>query len=309
MERETPRIRSQRLDLLDSLIYGDVFNCAVTLDELWQYARVAIDRDQLYRRLRDDPELCRIVAERNGFYCLRDRTALLGKRPGRILRARRLQRQARVVARVLRFLPFVRGLVLTGSTSADDASEGADIDLLVIAAAGRIGTTFLLLGSLSRLLGRRLFCPNWYMSEDGLGIGTGSLYMAREFAQARSLVGNADDLRDSNPWITELFPNLIAPPALEPRLKKSSGLQCLLEGPLRGILGDRLERWARRVATARLRTHYSRFGHEVPAEVAARFKAGVALGFHGYCYEQTTLKAHAARRAQLLEGFGRREPG
>lgn len=41
----------ERLDLIDALIYGDVFDCAVTLDELWRYARVAIDRDELRRRL------------------------------------------------------------------------------------------------------------------------------------------------------------------------------------------------------------------------------------------------------------------
>ena len=296
-----PGADSEHLDLLDALIYGDVFNCAVTLDELWQYARVAIDRYQLRLRLRDDPVLRRIVVERNGLYCLHDRVALLDERPGRILRARRLQRRAFVVARMLRHLPFVRGLLLTGSASADDATEGADIDLLVIVAAGRIGTAFLLLGSLSRLLGRWLFCPNLYMREDGLGMAPGSLYIARELAQARNLIGNAYALRASNPWITELFPNATAPPALEPGLKTSTSLQRLLEAPLRGILGNRLERRARRVAAARLLAHFSGFGQEVTADVAARFEAGVALGFHGYLYEQTTLKAHAARRAQLLD--------
>lgn len=300
-ERVIPRAESERLDLLDALIYGDVFNCAVTREELWQYARVAIDRDQLSRRLRDDPILRRIVIERNGLYCLRDRAALLDERPGRILRARRLQRRARFVARILRHLPFVRGLILTGSTSADDATELADIDLLVIVAAGRVGTAFLLLAPLSRLLGRELFCPNWYMCEGSLGIAPGSLYIAREFAQARSLAGNGDALRDSNPWITERFPNAIAPPPLEPGLKRSTRLQRLLEAPFRGILGDRLERQARRVAARRLAAHYRGFGLEVPADTASRFEAGVALGFHGYRYEQSTLKAYAVRRAQLLD--------
>ena len=34
----------ERLDLLDALVYGDVFDCAVTLDEAWRYARVAATR-------------------------------------------------------------------------------------------------------------------------------------------------------------------------------------------------------------------------------------------------------------------------
>jgi len=293
--------KSEYLDLLDGLIYGDIFDCAITLDELWQYARVAIDRDQLSRRLRDDLVLHRIVVEQNGLYCLHGRTALFGERLTRILHARRLQRRARFVARVLRHLPFVRGIVLTGSTSADDATEGADVDFLVIVAADRIGTVFLLFGLLSRLLGRRTFCPNWYVNEESLATAPGNLYIAREFAQARSLVGNADALRDSNPWIQEVFPNAIRPPALEPDLKRSPRLQGLFEAVLRGHFGDRLEHTAQRVAAARLRIHYAGFGQEVPRLVAERFQAGSALGFHGYCHEQRILKAHAARRVQVSE--------
>lgn len=303
-----PSAVDERLDLLDALIYGDVFDCAVTLDELWRYARVAIDRDELRRRLYDDPVFRRIVVERDGLYCLDGRTALLDERPNRIQRARRLQRRARRVARVLRHLPFVDGLVLTGSTSADDACEQADIDLLVIVAPDRLGTAFLLLGSTSRMLGRRLFCPNWYVSESRLGTAPGSLYIAREFAQACSLVGSADALRDSNPWLTELFPNTVAPPALDPGLKGSTRLQRLLEAPLRGALGDLLEHWARRVAVARLRAHYTGLGQDVPAEVAASFEAGVALRFHGYRYEERTVEGYAARRAQVADRLKQAEP-
>jgi predicted nucleotidyltransferase len=300
-ERVTPKAENEVPDLLNALLYGDVFDCAVTLDEVWQYARVAIDRDELSRLLREDRILRLTVIERNGFYCLHNREALLARRPSRVLRAHRLQKRARWVARALCHLPFVRGLILTGSASADDATAEADVDLLVIVAVGRMGTAFLLLAPLSRLLGRQLFCPNWYMSEDRLAIAPGSLYIAREFAQARSLSGKGDDLRDANPWIADYFPNAVAPAPLASDLKKSSRLQRLLEAPLRGTLGDLLERQARRIAARRLQAHYHGFGLEVPAEVEARFEDGVALGFHGFRYEQSTLKAHAARRAQLLK--------
>lgn len=296
---------AERLDLLDALIYGDVFHCAVTLDELWQYARTRIDREQLRGRLRDDAILRRVVVERNGFYCLHGRDALFDERPRRIARARRLQRRARRVAGVLRHTPFVRGLVLTGSVSADDATETADIDLLVIVAAGRMGTVFLLLGSLSRLLGRALFCPNWYMSEESLGMAPGSLYMAREFAQARGLTGNADALRCQNPWIQERFPNAPTYPVVDRYLKASTRAQRFLESLLRGVVGGRIERWAREVAAARLRLHFGGFGLEVPADVLARFEAGIALGFHGYRYEQSTLAAYAECRARVSEQLGR----
>lgn len=290
-----------RLDLLDGLIYGDLFDCAVTFDELWRYARVAADRDELRRRLRDDPVLRRVVVEQDGFYCLDGRRALLSERPRRIARAGRLRRRAHVVARALRHVPFVNGLLLTGSVSADDATERADVDLLVIVAADRLGTAFLLLGSISRLLGRRFLCPNWYVSDGRLAMAPGSLYLARELAQARGLVGDADALRKANPWLAAAFPNAAALVAPDRGLAASTRLQRLLEALLRGGPGDRLERWARRVALLRLRAHYSRLGRDVPAEVAASFAAGAALCFHGYGYEQRIVEAHAARRSQVAD--------
>lgn len=296
-----PTAEEELLDLLDALIYGDIFDCAVTLDELCQYSRTPIDNAQLNRRLRDDAVIGDIVAERDGLYCLRHRTALIDQRPGRIARARRLQRRALSVARVLRHFPFVRGLVLTGSVSADDATETADIDLLVIVAAGRIGTVFLLLGSLSRLVGGSVFCPNWYMSEDRLNMAPQSLYITREFAQARSLVGCADALRASNGWINTAFPNWFVSAEVDPSLRARTRFQRFLEAPLLGMAGRYVEKRARDIAAARLRAHYARFGLDVPADVAARFEAGTSLGFHGYRYEAATMKAHAARRAKLLE--------
>lgn len=294
-----PSVADERLDLLDAMIYGDLFDCAVTLDELWCYARAPIDREELRQRLKVDPVLGRIVTERDGLFCLVGRTALLDTRPDRIRRAGRLQRRARRVARVLRHLPFVESLVLTGSTSADDAREHADIDLLVIVSPQRLGIVFLLLGPVSRLLGRRLFCPNWYVCEGCLGTRPRGPYIAREFAQAHTLVGSVDPPRASNPWLQEFFPNSLAPVASGGRLKGHTCLKRFLEAPLRGALGDPLEGFGRRVALARLLAHYRGLGQDVPPEVAADFEAGRVLRFHGYRYEERTDAAYSARRAQV----------
>lgn len=293
--------QSERLDLLDALIYGDIFDCAVTFDELWRYARVATDQEQLRQLIRDDPVLRRLIVERDGFYCLAERTSLIDERPQRILRARRLQKRARFIARILRHLPFVRGLLLTGSASADDATKGADVDLLVIVAGGRFGTVFLQLAPAASLLGGRLFCPNWYLSEDHLGIASKNLYIAREFAQARSLCGDAEALHKSNPWISEVFPNAAMPPPVEAYPKRRSSIQRCLEAVLLGAFGRRLEDWGKRLVRARLREHYARFGLQVPTQVSANFEAGAVLGFHGFRYEAKTLQTHAHRRAQLQD--------
>jgi predicted nucleotidyltransferase len=294
----------QRVNLLDGLIYADVFNCAPTLDELWRYSRVSIDREVLARKLREDPLLGRIVLERDGLYCLDDRPTLPRGRRERIDRARALSRRGRRVARLLRHAPFVRGLALTGSVAADDAGGEADVDMLVTVAPGRIGTVFLLLGSVSRLLRRRLFCPNYYVRPGSLGASPANAYLARELAQLCDVVTDGEpDPRHA--WLGEVFPNARPRPGIEPELRSGTRLQRLLELLLRGALGGRLERVARRIALARLRVHYSSSGEEIPIEVRRGLEAGEALRFHRGHIEERTLRDYQARRAEVASRLRR----
>ena len=283
------------LSLLDAVVYADAFDTAVTLDELHRFARLRIARDEIAAILRDDPVLCEVVAEQAGLFSLRDSRGAGAGRPRRAQRAHRLAQRAQRVARVIRHVPFVRGIVLTGSTAADDAPPGADADLLVLVQPGRLATVFLVLGSASSLTRRRLFCPNFYLRDDRLGISTESSYVARELAQARTLVGDALALRAANAWLGNVFPNL-PEPDLGAAVAAGSGLQRLLEKPLRGGRGDALERWAAGVVRSRLCAHY---GGAVPEDVARAFESGHSLRFHGSGVADTTQSRYASRRADL----------
>jgi predicted nucleotidyltransferase len=284
----------ERLDLLDALVYGDAFDCAVTLDELWRYSRVRVGREALRRLLSEDSVLHSVIVERDGLFCLAGRSELLERRPSRTERGRLLEHRASRVVRVLRHAPFVRGLALTGSAAARDAGEEADLDLLVIVAPERLGTAFILLGTASRLLGRRLFCPNYYVSADDVAFPPGSVYIARELGQARMLAGDPEVLRAANGWLLDVFPNLgVAGRRASPRAGLPS--QRFLES----LLGDRLESWGRRVAAARLRAHFGAVGEDVPADVAESFRAGAALRFHRGGAAERTLARYAACRAEV----------
>src|SRR5437764_8605170 len=108
----------ERLDLIDGVVYADLFDCAATADEVWRYCRRRIGRDELFARLEADATLGAVIHHRDGLYCLRGRESLLGARVERRRRAQALRRRARRVARVLQYAPFVRGLLLTGSAAA-----------------------------------------------------------------------------------------------------------------------------------------------------------------------------------------------
>jgi predicted nucleotidyltransferase len=293
----------QRLALIDAAVYADLFDCAVTERELWHYSRLPLERGELRRRIAEDGALRGALTERDGLYCLAGREKLLDLRPERRRQARRLQARARRVARVLRHIPFVRALLLTGSAAADDAAPGADVDLLVIVRHGRLATVFTLLGTLSRLLSRRLLCPNYYLSDAHLGLDGRDPYHARELVQSMSLAGDANALYEANEWARSVYPNASTRDASVP---PGSRLQRIAERPLGGRLGDSLDSALRALAQSRLAKHYALWGSSVPRGVRQDFEAGIRLRFHGSPANQSVLARYERRRSEIAACLGRR---
>jgi hypothetical protein len=266
--------------LLEAVIYGDLFDCAVTFDELWSYARTPISREAL-RGWIEQPRRAGVLVEKDGYFCLADRQELAALRAGRHERARRLRRQADRVARWIRLVPFIRGIVLTGSVAAEDAEPDADVDLLLIVAPERLGSVFLVLGAVSRMTGRELFCPNYYLCEDHLALGRRTHYVAREVAQAKPLAGRTATFWEANDWVREVFPN--TPQRHENADRGSSlgdAIRNLFELPIRGRLGELIEARARGIARARLEHHHGLKNRPVPASIVEGLDRGVELRFH-----------------------------
>jgi hypothetical protein len=288
------------LDLIDAAVYGDLFDCAVTAEELWRYSRIPIGREEFWRRIADNPALGSTLRERDGLYCIVGRDSLLDLRPKRRERATKLQRRARLVARLLRHVPFVRGLFLTGSAGAEDAPHDADVDLLVLVKPGRLAIVFTVLGILSRLISRRVFCPNHYLSTANVALdGRRDLYVAREVVQAYPLTGEADALRVANAWVDSLLPNSSTRHARSRPLPGGRVIQRLLEWPMRGRLGDTLERALGPLALARLRNHHGRWDSSVPADVIEDFESGIQLRFHGPPENQSVIARYERRREEI----------
>lgn len=296
------------LDAVDAVVYGDLFDCAVTFEEIWRFSRVGISRDEL-RALLEESKLQGVIAEDKGFFCLAGRKEGIERRAATRERADRLRRRAGRVARVLRHAPFVRGLMLTGSVAAGSARLDADVDFLVVVARRRLFTVFLLFGSMSRLIGRNVFCPNYYLSEDHLAQKRRDIYVAREVAQASPLTKMETDLRMANPWIVEFFPNLEDPandPArgdergIDGEVSGSAGaLQRVFEFLLHGRLGEWVEARARGVANRRLQAHYAIYSREVPESVSKGLEAGSALRFHGNPLNQNIQERYVALREKM----------
>jgi predicted nucleotidyltransferase len=288
------------VDLVDAVVYGDAFDCAVNFDEIWHYSRVPVTAEDLRARLTRSP-LQNLIGERAGFYFLAGREDLANLRSANLRRAQRLHRRARAVARWLQHVPFVRGIVLTGSVAAGDAKDDADVDILVIVAPDRIALVFTLLGSLSRLVSRKIFCPNYYLSAAHLALSRRDHYIARELIQAQPLTQGGEALLAANSWTQEDLPNASASNDAVKPLPGGAVLQRLAEAAFSGRFGERCNRRVRRLVVGRLTAHYASFGSAVPEEVRDRFERGIELRFHGAPRVNLSIERYAIRRAELAK--------
>lgn len=241
-----------RLAVLRTVLYADIFDYPLTSVEIHRYlighrasadeVTAAIGADGLASRL----------SSRDGYYALRERPAIVATRQERERASARLWRQARAWAGGLAALPFVRMVAVTGALAMDNAPAEDDIDLLIVAAPGRVWLARALcvaLVRLARLAGVRL-CPNYLLSTAALVQDQQDLYIAHELAQMVPLAGHAlyAEMRAANAWTRRFLPQADRPRRLEPD-RTPRGLRLRLqrfgERLLGGRLGDRLEAWER----------------------------------------------------------------
>ncbi len=120
-------------------------------------------------------------------------------------------RAARRYIRLIRCLPFIRMVAVTGTLAAQSAEAADDIDLFLITAPGRVWLARALTILIVRLAARFgiTLCPNYLIASDALDLPERNLYAARELVQMQPLYGAAwyHQLRACNHWTLEYLPN------------------------------------------------------------------------------------------------------
>lgn len=291
--------------LVEPVVYGDVFDYPLSLAELHRFCPFPLTVRELEREIERNERFARLVSRREGLYFLRGREELVEIRRERGEASRKAWRQARRVVSWIRYVPFIRGILVTGSLAVDNARRKDDLDFLVLTERGRLWQVFFVLGLLQRLFLKRFLCPNYYIAIDHLELGRRSPYVAREAAQARALFGaeTCRRFRDANRWILEHYPNAAADGRDEERIMERTGLLRLVSGGLEwltgGRLGDALEARLARVLKRRLVAHYGKFGQDVPEEVLRNALAEIELRFHGLDHEEGILSAIRSREDRL----------
>jgi len=231
--------------ILETLAYSDIFEYPLRLRELHRYLPIRAKIEQLPFALES---LSEQVGMKDDFYFLAGREEIVETRKRREKCSQKLLLHALKYGRVLGALPFARMVALTGSLAVTNSSKNADFDYMLVTVPGRVWTArafALLFNRIARLSGHTL-CPNLIVAENNLAWSTHDLYSAHELCQMVPITGMDvyQKLMKANQWIKDFLPNSVHGFSREQNATQvTATIKHLLELPLWGKPGDRLERW------------------------------------------------------------------
>lgn len=208
--------------ILKTLIYRDLFDYPLTAEEIWRFlveekaTRAALEKTLAKMVLEG------LVGERDGFFFLPGREAVVPLRQEREAISRGKLEKIKRYAGFLRLVPWVRAVFATGAVAVGNAEEEADLDILLITAPNRLWLSrFLVFSILIALgikrkaksaIGKDKVCPNMFFDLDHLALPKDeqNLYTAHEAVQARLIWERGPIGRQfltENRWIKKFLPN------------------------------------------------------------------------------------------------------
>ncbi|HAV11278.1 MAG TPA: hypothetical protein DCX32_01915 [Candidatus Moranbacteria bacterium] len=213
-------------NILATVAYYDVFSYPLTSFEIWKYlmrsdyyeksSHGEASLHQILHELKQDP-LIRFVEEYNGFYFLKGKKDLVSKRIESVKISFSKAKRLRSVISLLRFVPFVRMVGITGRLAMKSARPKSDWDLLVVLGSGHIWMGRTLVTLVSHFIGKRRYgkkiqdrvCLNYFITDSSLEISTKDLYSANEYFFMQPVFGFEvfRKFQLQNRWISAIKPN------------------------------------------------------------------------------------------------------
>ncbi|MEX0887830.1 MAG: hypothetical protein WDZ67_00385, partial [Patescibacteria group bacterium] len=190
--------------VIKTLCYRDLFDYPLTEEEM---AEFLVDESARPQELQQ--ALARLVAEgkvvqNKGLHFLPGREKIAAIRRQRELVSERKYARALKSAQVLRYLPWIRAVFITGALAAGNAEKEADLDFMIVTRRNRVWLTRLTVYLLFSVLGWKRprgveeapdrICLNMFLAEDALAVPDEerNLFTAHEVALAAERHAGAD---------------------------------------------------------------------------------------------------------------------
>jgi hypothetical protein len=206
-----PRRSALERAFLQSVVYAALFNYPLTIAQLRDalIGETATEAE-LAACYSGSPRLQAAIEYADGYYFPRGQRDLLAIRARREVLSRTLLDELRGLQTLVRSMPFVRMVALSGSLAHLNADGEADLDLFVITTPGRVWSVMLTTLVMARLLGwRKQLCLNYVVSERALMVGPADLFSANQIIHLQPLAETKTyrDFLDANRFVERFYPN------------------------------------------------------------------------------------------------------
>ncbi|KKR88389.1 MAG: hypothetical protein UU37_C0004G0007 [Candidatus Gottesmanbacteria bacterium GW2011_GWA2_41_12] len=170
------------------------------------------------------------ISYKNGYYFLRGREKIINIRNEREEYSRDKWTKAKKAASLLKIIPTVKMVGVTGSLAMNNSREDDDIDFFIITARGTLWLTRFFTTILLQLKGVRRgpggtnnkdkICLNMFMSEDNLTLTVSNrdIFTAHEVVQVRKIWDKSNtyvNFLSANFWVRDFLPNSLNFPLKE----------------------------------------------------------------------------------------------
>ncbi|NTU70097.1 hypothetical protein HGB13_04785, partial [bacterium] len=126
-----------RYTILQTIIWFDLFDKAVTLNELCNFIfKEKKEKKDILRALRK--MVGKQLGRKGDVYFIKGREHLIDIRKERLKISEIKYKNVKKYLRILKALPFVRGIAITQNLAIDNAKKTSDVDLLIITSKNKI---------------------------------------------------------------------------------------------------------------------------------------------------------------------------
>jgi len=213
--------------ILKTLAYADVFDFPLKEDEIGKYLIISAKGKRQKAKLQIKiQKLIREgkIEEKEGFYFLRGREKIVKIRKERERESRKKLQIARGIGEILKFIPTIKMVAVTGALAISNSKAGDDIDLLIVNQKGRIWTTRFLATIFVEMFAKRRrpgdkdiankICLNMFLDEGYLEIPEKEqdLFSGHEVVQLKPLWDRNNTYQKflaTNQWVEKYLPNAI----------------------------------------------------------------------------------------------------
>ncbi|MDB5273961.1 MAG: hypothetical protein JWO58_2328 [Chitinophagaceae bacterium] len=275
-------------DILHSLIYFDIFNYPLKLEEIHANSTLkGVGSLQLKEEIDKLVELG-IINNIDEWYFLYNNASIITDRIKGNKRALSHLKLARKIGRFMSWFPFVRAVLISGSLSKGYMDKKSDIDFFIVTAPNRLWltrTSLILFKKIFLLNSKKYFCPNYFIDTEHLKIKEQNVFTAKEINYLIPVYNSSlyDDMLQSNEWRSYYMPNFT-----HKRQITYSGtvwIKRQLERLLSGPLGERLDNYFMKITEAFWKR---KFRHQFPNAVDVQCSKHVSK-FHPNGYQNKVL--------------------